>query len=193
VTVTVSRKTQLFGASLTYLTLVWSSECSMLYCRNYPALKLAPWSLIHSKSQSQSYITPAGHSASLSWCQAPMWGPRKDFYYCQTVAGLLMWGALSDEKMGLSFTIAAGPRQHRHSRVRVPQDSWEYFTVSDSRLPQPKGPGPRIYIRREQGGPVIPPGTGFTPPRLLQLPRLRWRYANPPARGGLIHCCCVAL
>jgi hypothetical protein len=28
------------------------------------------------------------------------------FYYCQTVAGLLMWGALSDEKMGLPFTIA---------------------------------------------------------------------------------------
>jgi hypothetical protein len=32
-----------------------------------------------------------------------MWGLRADFYYCQTVAGLLMWGALSDEKTGLSF------------------------------------------------------------------------------------------
>jgi hypothetical protein len=37
------------------------------------------------------------------------------FYYCQTVAGLLMWGALSDERTGLSFTIAAGPRQRSHS------------------------------------------------------------------------------
>jgi hypothetical protein len=31
----------------------------------------------------------------------------------------------------------------------------------DSRLSQPGGPGPRIYIPQEQGGPVIPPGTGF--------------------------------
>jgi hypothetical protein len=26
---------------------------------------------------------------------------------------------LSDERMGLSFTIAAGPRQHSHSQIRV--------------------------------------------------------------------------
>jgi hypothetical protein len=46
-----------------------------------------------------------------------------------------MWGALSDESTGLSFTIAASPRQHSHSRVRVPWDSRPYFTVSDWRLP----------------------------------------------------------
>jgi hypothetical protein len=45
-----------------------------------------------------------------------------------------MWGALSDERMGLSFTIAADPRQRSHSRVRVPWDSRPYFTASDSRL-----------------------------------------------------------
>jgi hypothetical protein len=59
--------------------------------------------------------------------------------------------------MGLSFTVAAGPRQRSHSRVRVPRDSRQYFTVSDSRLPQPGGPGPRIYIPQEQGGLIIPP------------------------------------
>jgi hypothetical protein len=37
------------------------------------------------------------------------------------------------------------------------------------RLPQPGGPGPRIYIPQEQGGPVIPPGTGFPLCRLLRL------------------------
>jgi hypothetical protein len=72
-----------------------------------------------------------GQSASLSWNKAPIWGLRPDFYYCQTVAGLLMWGALSDERTGLSFTIAAGARQRSHSRVRVPWDSWPYFTVLD--------------------------------------------------------------
>jgi hypothetical protein len=45
-----------------------------------------------------------------------------------------MWGALSDERKGLSFTIAAGPRQRSHSCDRVPRDSRPYFTVSDSRL-----------------------------------------------------------
>jgi hypothetical protein len=38
-------------------------------------------------------------------------GIEPDSYYCQTVVGLLMWGALSDERTGLSFTIAVGPRQ----------------------------------------------------------------------------------
>jgi hypothetical protein len=136
-----------------------------------------------SQSQSQSYGTTDGQSASLSCCQAPIWGLRPDFYYCQTVAGLLMWGALSDERMGLPFTIAAGPCQSSHSRVRVPGDSWSYFTVSDSRLPQPGGPGPRIFIPKEQGGPVLPPGICFPFRRLLRLAGLRWSYSNPPPRG----------
>jgi hypothetical protein len=80
-----------------------------------------------------------------------------------------MWGALSDEMTGLSFTIAAGPRQRSHSRVRVLQDSWSYFTVSDSRLSQPGAPGTYIYIPQEQGGSVIPPGSGFPFYHLLGL------------------------
>jgi hypothetical protein len=73
------------------------------------------------------------------------------FYYCQTVASLLMWGVFSDERTVLPFTIAAGPRQRCYSWVRVPWDSWPYFTVSDSRLPLPGGPGPRIYIPQALG------------------------------------------
>jgi hypothetical protein len=64
-----------------------------------------------------------GQSSSLSCFQAPIWGPRPDFDYCQTVADLLMWGALSDERVGLLFTVAAGPHQHSHSWVRVLRDS----------------------------------------------------------------------
>jgi hypothetical protein len=63
--------------------------------------------------------------------------------------------------MGVSFTIAAGPRQRSHSPVRVQRDSGPYFTASDSRLPQPGGPGPRIYIHQQQGDPLIPTGNGF--------------------------------
>jgi hypothetical protein len=71
------------------------------------------------QSQSQSYATTDGQSVSLSWCQAPIWGLLSDFYFCQTVSGFLMWGVLSDERKGLPFTIATGPRQRSHSWVRV--------------------------------------------------------------------------
>jgi hypothetical protein len=53
---------------------------------------------------------------------------------------------LSDERMVLSYTIVAGPRQRSHSQVLVPLDSRPYFTVSESGLPQ------------NQGNRVSPPG-----------------------------------
>jgi hypothetical protein len=56
-----------------------------------------------------------------------------------SVVGLLTWGNISDESTGLSFTVAAGPSQRSHSRIRVPRVSWPYFTVSDSRLPNLEG------------------------------------------------------
>jgi hypothetical protein len=46
-----------------------------------------------------------------------------------------MWGALSDERMGLSFVYATGPCQCSLSQVRVPWYSRPYFTVSNLRLP----------------------------------------------------------
>jgi hypothetical protein len=48
-------------------------------------------------------LRPTVQLASPSWIKAPIWGLRPDLYYCQTVAGLLIWGALSDEGTGLSF------------------------------------------------------------------------------------------
>jgi hypothetical protein len=94
-----------------------------------------PHELLSRLSESESYVTTDGQSASLSWNKAPIWGLRPDFYYRRTVAGLLMWGALSDGRTGLSFTIAAGPCQRSHSLVRAPLDSRPYSTVSDLRLP----------------------------------------------------------
>jgi hypothetical protein len=58
--------------------------------------------------------------------------------------------------------------------------TYDHITVSDSRLHQSGGPGPRIYIPPEQGGLVIPPGTGFPFRRLLRLAGLLWRYSSPP-------------
>jgi hypothetical protein len=96
-------------------------------------------------AESESYVTTDGQSASQSWNKAPVWGLRPDFYYHRTVAGLLMWGALSDERMGLSFTIAAASSQRSHSLVRDPLDSRPYFTVSDLRLPISSPPTTRTH------------------------------------------------
>jgi hypothetical protein len=49
----------------------------------------------------QSYVTTDSQPGSLSWNKAPIWGLQPDLDYCLTVAGLLIWGALSDERMGL--------------------------------------------------------------------------------------------
>jgi hypothetical protein len=126
-------------------------------------------------SQSQSYFTTGGlPPISSSWRQAP-WDSRP-----ASIFQLNPCNILSNERICLPFTIAAGPRQHSHAQVWVPRDSWPHFTVSDSRLPQPGGPGPRIYIPQEKDGPVTPPGTGFPFRRLLRLAGLRWRYSTPP-------------
>jgi hypothetical protein len=55
-------------------------------------------------------------------------------YYSLTVTVLFSWGALPDERIGVSFVYATGPCPRSLSRVRVPWDSGPYFTVSDVRL-----------------------------------------------------------
>jgi hypothetical protein len=49
-----------------------------------------------------------------------------------------------------------------------------HILLSHQRLPQHEGPVPRIYIPQEQGGPDIPPVTGFPFRRPLRLAGLRW-------------------
>jgi hypothetical protein len=46
------------------------------------------------------------------------------FITCVTITVLFLWGALSDERSGMSFVCAAGPCQGSLSRVRVP---WDLF------------------------------------------------------------------
>jgi hypothetical protein len=57
------------------------------------------------------------------------------FITCVTVTVFFLWGALSDERSGLSFVCAAGPCQRNLSRVWVPWDLRPYFTASHLRLP----------------------------------------------------------
>jgi hypothetical protein len=58
--------------------------------------------------------------------------------------------------------------------------------LSHLRLPQPGGPGSRMYIPQEEGGPVIPPGTGLPLRRLLRLAGLRWRNRMVQSKANSI-------
>jgi hypothetical protein len=54
--------------------------------------------------------------------------------------------------MGLSFTVAADPRQRSHSQVRVPRDSWPHFTVRFETPPTWRARSTYLY----------PPGAGWS-------------------------------
>jgi hypothetical protein len=86
---------------------------------------ISGWSLLL-LNESESCVTTNGQSPSLSCNKAPIWGLRPDFYCCQTIVDLLMWGALSDERTGMPL---ASPAQSFSS------PSTPYFTASNSRLP----------------------------------------------------------
>jgi hypothetical protein len=58
----------------------------------------------------------------------------------------------------------------------------DHILLSQIQDPQPGGPDPHIYIPQEEGGPVVPPGTGFQFRRLVRLAGLRRVYSNPPPR-----------
>jgi hypothetical protein len=89
------------------ITVNYSSSHSILAAED--PLRSASPSTTNS-CETESYVTTDGQSASASWNKAPFWRLGPDLYYCLTVAGLLIWGAHSDERAGLMFTIAAAPR-----------------------------------------------------------------------------------
>jgi hypothetical protein len=99
--------------------------------------------------------TTDSQSASPSWCKAPIWDLRPIFPLLSLIIfldSLLMCRVLSNEKLGLQFSVFAGHRQRSLSQVWVPRDSWAYFIVSIFlRLPQ---------TWRARFLYLFPPGTG---------------------------------
>jgi hypothetical protein len=95
-----------FSYAVTDLVLIYESVTSStndLRITNTEWRLTYEWTLESNqiRSQSQSYITTDGRSASVSWNKSPMWSLQPDLFYCQTVTCLLMRGALSDDRMGL--------------------------------------------------------------------------------------------
>jgi hypothetical protein len=68
--------------------------------------------------------------------------------------------SLTDERMGLSFTIDPGPHQRSHSQVRFQRDSWPHFTVSDLRFPHPGGQIPVFISPRNSVSQLYPQALG---------------------------------
>jgi hypothetical protein len=103
-----------------------SANCQLRRLSQFKSLLQLPFLLTYlrraqqttASSESESYVTTDGQSASLPWNKTPVWDLWPDFYSCQTVAGLFMWGVLSDERTSLLFTIAAGFRQRSHQGTR---------------------------------------------------------------------------
>jgi hypothetical protein len=58
-------------------------------------------------------------------------GPKARYLLLSDSCGFVDVGCLLDERMGLSFTVAAGPRQRSHSRVQV---LWTYDHVLLSQI-----------------------------------------------------------
>jgi hypothetical protein len=137
-------------------------------------------------SQSQSHITTDSQPALLGVMHPS--GTRDQFFFlleiffrqlrvCYFVAPSLTRGRVRNLLLLLVFAsvVPLG------SESRGTHDS--ILLSQFLRLPQPGGPGPRIYIPQKQGCPDIPPGTGFPFRRLLRLVRLRWRYSISPPHG----------
>jgi hypothetical protein len=120
-------------------------------------------------------------SASLS--SSPIWGPRPDFCYCQTLAGLIMWMRSIWQEDGCvvcnwwlvlaNAVILWSESRGTHDQILLSQI--RVFTNLEGQAPvfiSPRNKVARLYT-----------GTGFPFRRLLRLPGLRWRYSNPPPRS----------
>jgi hypothetical protein len=83
--------------------------------------RLNPSSPLISPSHIQSYVTTDGQLACLHI--KPHIGPKTRFFLLSDSCGFVMWGALSEQRKGLSLAIVAGPRHCSHFQARVPQNS----------------------------------------------------------------------
>jgi hypothetical protein len=105
-------------------------------------------SLTHSPSDFNKIMLRPTVCRSAGLCVQHLSGAQDQIF--NILRHLLVFWCGEDERTGPLFTITARPRQRSHSRVRVPRDSWPYFTVSDSKLPNLKGEIPVFTFPRNR-------------------------------------------
>jgi hypothetical protein len=125
--------------------------------------------------QSQSYVTTDGQSASLSSCQAPIFGKWPDLLL--SVWGFVdVGGALWWEGGSLVYSCCWASPVQLFSGPSAARITTLFFCLRLENL-QPFGPG-RSNVPQEQVSLVILPNTGFSIRCLLRLAGLRWKYSN---------------
>jgi hypothetical protein len=75
------------------------------------------------QNQSQSYFITGGLPPVNSSRRQPLETQGQQFFSTEPLQSQSLRNILSDERIGLSFTTAAGPRQRNNSQVRVSPDS----------------------------------------------------------------------
>jgi hypothetical protein len=110
------------------------------------------WIRLHTRPktlESQSVFTTGGlRPISSALRQAP-WETRPEFFIVNwTLEVIVLCNILSNERMCLSFTIVAGPRQRSHSQVRVPRDSWPTLVSQIRDFPNLEGQVPVFIFPR---------------------------------------------
>jgi hypothetical protein len=137
----------------------------------------------------------------LFWNKAPIWGLRPDFYYYQTVAGLLMWGALFDERAGVVYNCSwpspaqafSGPTPLRLvTIIYCLRFETSLFVASYDSQSYGGGIRPHLHTRwlsrltctpdvgSRRTGERSPPSIGFSPYLSNPLPSIT---------GETVHCC----
>jgi hypothetical protein len=108
--------------------------------------------IYYRQSVGQSVLVSGSHLGLMTRFLLSLWRLRVSWYGASSLTRGWVCNLLVQLLLDLAREVTLGPKSRR---IRG------HILLSHLRLPQPRGPGPRIYIPQKQGGPVIPPGTGF--------------------------------
>jgi hypothetical protein len=158
------RRAQLHGVSwVTLLGIQFSTQnahkqdCCSKKLKLKLKLKLScDWRLV-----GQSALVSGSHLELMTICFFSVWQLWVSWF---AAPSLTRGWVLQQFLLGLARAVTLGSKSRR---------THDHILLSNLRLLQPRGPGPRIYILKEEFAPVIAPGTGFPFRHLLRLTGLR--------------------
>jgi hypothetical protein len=134
------------------ISIIWPERDSFR-CRYYmwPTLtehskKLKLKLIYDRRSVGQSVLVSGSHLEPMTIFLFSVWRLRVSWCVAPSLTRGRVCNLLVQLLLGLTRPVTLGPKSRR---------THDHILLSHLRLPQPVGPGPRIYIPQEQGGPVI--------------------------------------